>query len=95
VAEGPAGELLGCAYAARTRRDVGHVFGLFVRPEARRRGIGTLMLQAVARVAREHGARWIVVDLELGNEEALRFYERLGFEETGRRFTIAAEGLLV
>jgi ribosomal protein S18 acetylase RimI-like enzyme len=94
VAEGPDGALLGCAFAARTRKDIGHVFGLYVRPEARRRGVAKAMLKAAAAVLRENGVRWILADLELGNEEALRFYERLGFEETGRRFTIDVDGLL-
>jgi ribosomal protein S18 acetylase RimI-like enzyme len=87
------GRLLGCALAARTRSDIGHVFGLYVRPEGRRQGVGRTLLRAAATVLRERGARWILVDVDLGNDEALRFYERLGFEQTGLRLTIDAERL--
>ncbi len=51
---------------------------LYVKPDARSRGIGKLMLRAVARVARERGAgrlEWSVLDW---NEPALRFYRSLG-----------------
>ncbi len=51
---------------------------LYVKPNARSRGIGKLMLRAVARMARERGAgrlEWSVLDW---NEPALRFYRSLG-----------------
>lgn len=51
---------------------------LYVKPDARSRGIGKLMLRAVARMARERGAgrlEWSVLDW---NEPALRFYRSLG-----------------
>jgi len=87
------GHLVGCALAVRTRKDVGHVFGLYVRPEARRQSIGRDLLRAASAVLRESGALWIVVDVEHGNHGALEFYERLGFETTGLRLTIDADRL--
>ena len=51
---------------------------LYVRPNMRGKGVGTLLLQHVARLARERGCgrlEWSVLDW---NEPAIRFYETLG-----------------
>jgi GNAT superfamily N-acetyltransferase len=51
---------------------------LFVRPEFRRRGHGSALLAAVARLAVERGCarfEWAVLDW---NEPAIAFYRRLG-----------------
>ena len=51
---------------------------LFVVPEQRGKGIGQLLLATLARLAVERGCgrlEWAVLDW---NQEAIRFYERLG-----------------
>jgi GNAT superfamily N-acetyltransferase len=51
---------------------------LFVVPEYRRRGYGTALLRALARLAVDRGCgrfEWAVLDW---NEPAIRFYESLG-----------------
>jgi GNAT superfamily N-acetyltransferase len=51
---------------------------LFVRPECRRRGCGSALLAALARIALERGCgrfEWSVLDW---NVTAQRFYQRLG-----------------
>jgi GNAT superfamily N-acetyltransferase len=51
---------------------------LFVVPEHRDKGIGQLLLATLARLAVERGCgrlEWAVLDW---NQEAIRFYERLG-----------------
>jgi GNAT superfamily N-acetyltransferase len=51
---------------------------LFVLPEHRGKGIGRLLLATLARLAVERGCgrlEWAVLDW---NQEAIRFYERLG-----------------
>jgi GNAT superfamily N-acetyltransferase len=53
---------------------------LFVRPQSRGRGIGKLLLAAVARIAVGegcHGMRWEVLDW---NKDAVEFYKSLGGE---------------
>jgi ribosomal-protein-alanine N-acetyltransferase len=85
--------VIGCAFGALTRADVGHVFGVYVEPDARRQGIGSALVHTLGRLMGRRGARHVVLDLDLGNVEALAFYEELGFEETGRRLTIAVDEL--
>lgn len=51
---------------------------LFVRPEARGRGVGRALLSRLGAIARERGCgrlEWAVLDW---NETAVRFYEKLG-----------------
>ncbi|MCC5987874.1 MAG: GNAT family N-acetyltransferase [Pararhodobacter sp.] len=53
---------------------------LFVAPDQHRRGIGRML---VAAVAQTHGP--LVVEVYAENAGACRFYGALGFTETGRR----------
>jgi len=72
----------------------GYVVTLDVAEERRRRGLaGMLMREAEARVVAA-GGRWMELHVFTGNEGAIRFYERIGYERIGvkRRF-YGAEGL--
>ena len=53
--------------------------GLFVEPDAMRGGIGRVLVQDAARVARDRGATRIDV---VANPQALAFYEAVGFTMT-------------
>jgi ribosomal protein S18 acetylase RimI-like enzyme len=88
------GATCGCVLASLVRSDVGYVFGLYVRPAARRRGAGRQLLGAAAAALRERGALWLLLDVDGGNEEAAGFYHALGFQEAGRRLTVEVERLL-
>jgi ribosomal protein S18 acetylase RimI-like enzyme len=57
-----------------------HVIDLYVRPVARRGKLGERMLIEAARRGWAEGARFIRLEVEHGNAEAERFYERLGFQ---------------
>jgi ribosomal protein S18 acetylase RimI-like enzyme len=61
----------------------GHLVGMYVRPEARRGGVGRRLVEAVVDTAR---GRVEVIQLTVvaGNETARRLYAGLGFEEYGR-----------
>ncbi|MEM1206507.1 MAG: GNAT family N-acetyltransferase [Acidobacteriota bacterium] len=51
---------------------------LFVKPESRGRGVGTVLLRYLAKLAVERGCgrlEWVVLDW---NSSAIRFYEGLG-----------------
>jgi GNAT superfamily N-acetyltransferase len=52
---------------------------VFVDPVVRTRGIGRALVERVARWARDQGVRRIVIKTYTQNEEALAFWEALGF----------------
>lgn len=56
-----------------------HLIDLYVRPSARRGKIGDRMLAAAAARGWQEGARFIRLEVERGNVDAERFYDRLGF----------------
>lgn len=53
--------------------------GIFVAPEARGRGVGTELLEAVAAEARRRGYAEVRLDVVEGNDRARALYEREGF----------------
>ena len=59
---------------------------LVVREDTRGNGVGRALVSAVESWAREHGAGRVVVTTALRRAGAHAFYERLGFEFTGRRY---------
>lgn len=64
------------------QRHKGHIWGVYVRPEARGRGIATILLAAAIAAAR---GRVEVLHLGVGtyNDTARRCYRAAGFAETG------------
>jgi ribosomal protein S18 acetylase RimI-like enzyme len=62
-----------------------HVVGLWVDPDARRRGVGTALLAAVVAAARAEEARTVSLWVADDNDAASGLYGRLGFVATGER----------
>ncbi|MCC6277371.1 MAG: GNAT family N-acetyltransferase [Oligoflexia bacterium] len=65
---------------------------LFVKPEQRGQGIGLELLKHIARIALERGCprfEWAVLDW---NEDAIRFYKRLGAEPQSEWTTYRLSG---
>jgi RimJ/RimL family protein N-acetyltransferase len=60
------------------------LISMWVDPDARKRGIGTQLIEAVKVWAREDGARELQLEVTDANEVAARVYERSGFRLTGR-----------
>jgi GNAT superfamily N-acetyltransferase len=54
---------------------------LYVAPEARRRGVGRALVAHLAAAARRRGAVCLWWGVDLGDDEALLFYEAIGAEE--------------
>jgi GNAT superfamily N-acetyltransferase len=59
---------------------------LFLVPEARGRGIGTLALDRAEALAAGHGARALHIMVRHENEPARRLYERAGYVSPPRLF---------
>jgi ribosomal protein S18 acetylase RimI-like enzyme len=61
-----------------------YLFLLFVGPRWRNRSIGTQLLGAVEKAARERGLRGVILNVASRNTRARRLYERLGYVEYGK-----------
>lgn len=72
------------------RPDEAGVFAVWVAPQARGRGVGDALLRAVVSHAAAIGIRRLVLDVGDHNEPAMRLYQRLGFEPTGRHSAFPA-----
>lgn len=69
-------------------RDLGEeaeILTLGVAAEARRAGLGVLLLDAAVRAARTAGARRMFLEVDAGNEAAIRLYRNGGFVDAGLR----------
>jgi GNAT superfamily N-acetyltransferase len=90
VAEGD-GALLGVATVQIVHSLVddaprGMLTALVVHEDTRGQGVGRALVAAVEAWARERGANRVVVTTALRRAGAHAFYERIGYEFTGRRY---------
>ncbi|HEU4723260.1 MAG TPA: GNAT family N-acetyltransferase [Gemmatimonadaceae bacterium] len=65
---------------------VAQLTALVVSPQARGRGVGRALVAVAEQWSRDRGATRLVVTTALHRAEAPPFYERLGFDHTGRRY---------
>ncbi len=83
----PQGELLGFAIA-RTFLSRGkavlHIITIDVSPTARRRGVGSMLMEWMASKAHDLNLKTLRLEVSVDNAEALAFYQRLGFTQVGR-----------
>lgn len=63
---------------------VGYVEGIYIDPEHRGSGLARQLLEQAEDWCRSKGCTEIATDAELDNQDAQRFHERMGFEETYR-----------
>ncbi|WP_229518319.1 GNAT family N-acetyltransferase [Massilia sp. PAMC28688] len=61
-----------------------HLYQMWVAPEARGRGVGAALIEAVLGWARGNGARVAQLAVSEGNEAAARLYRRAGFVGSGK-----------
>lgn len=74
-------------------RREGVVDVLYVRPQARGRGVGAELVRAAAAWAHQQGTDRLEIVVPEGNAEALRLAERLGFATVERRLAAPAGAL--
>ena len=77
-------ELVGFAIASRYV-DAWHVMNIAVAPAFRRRGIAQALLERLFEVTDSDQRRGYTLEVRVSNTEAIRLYERLGFEARGIR----------
>lgn len=63
----------------------GYITNIAVREDARRRGIGRVLLSKVIDLCREKGCFFLTLEVRESNCAAKRLYESCGFETIGRR----------
>jgi GNAT superfamily N-acetyltransferase len=77
---------IGMALGSRTGEEPeAHLYGMWVDPAWRGRGIGARLVDRVLGWARSWGAGSVILAVTETNEDAAAFYERLGFADTGER----------
>ncbi|MEV0895808.1 GNAT family N-acetyltransferase [Actinoplanes sp. NPDC049802] len=81
------GRVVGAAGGGLTAPGVGELFVLYLDPDERGRGLGTLLLDRITTQLRELGATEMWVAALEGNELGIPFYEARGFHKRERRRT--------
>jgi ribosomal protein S18 acetylase RimI-like enzyme len=61
------------------------LYAVYVTPAHRGTGVVDRLVEAVAGWSREHGRPTLGLEVIVGNDRAIRAYERLGFTDTGKR----------
>ena len=66
--------------------DAAMIMALVVAEDARGSGVGRSLVARADEIARRHGAGRMLVTTHVRRADAHAFYERLGFDFTGRRY---------
>ena len=65
--------------------DAWHVMNVAVEPSQRRRGIGQNLLERLFELTANDSRRGYTLEVRVSNKNAIRLYERLGFQARGLR----------
>jgi ribosomal protein S18 acetylase RimI-like enzyme len=73
-----------CREAAVKRRHKGWIWGVFVSPSARGKGVGRTLLAGVIEAAKAlPGIRYILLTVSTTQQSAIKLYQHLGFRSYG------------
>ncbi|AGL21297.1 GNAT family N-acetyltransferase [Actinoplanes sp. N902-109] len=83
----PGGRLIGHAGGTvlPEEPDATVVFAVYLTPSVRGQGVLSALVEAVAQWSVECGRDELMLEVVVGNDRAVRAYERLGFRDTGVR----------
>lgn len=73
-------------------RDLAMIMALVVTERARGLGVGRRLVDRAAAIGKSLGASRLMVTTHVRRADAHAFYERLGFEFTGRRYVRPIDG---
>ena len=71
-----------------TRVETAWLISMWVAPQARRRGVGGVLVDAVIEWARSNGVTRLLLDVADNNAPAIELYARKGFEPNGEVGTL-------
>lgn len=74
------GEVIGAGGGGMISADASELFVLYLNPNRRNEGIGTLLLNAITNQQKEYGAIEQWVSVQKGNQKGIPFYEAKGFQ---------------
>ena len=77
------GAAAGCGALVLNDPDYAEVKRMFVRPEARRLGVGAAILRELESLARQEKRTWIRLETGVYQPEALALYRRAGYVDRG------------
>lgn len=78
------GAVLGYA-SAQVVLDEGHINNMAVRPQSRRQGIASALMEALERMAREQKLIFLTLEVRASNAAAIALYTGHGYVQAGRR----------
>jgi ribosomal protein S18 acetylase RimI-like enzyme len=84
---------VGVARIEATVRGRAHVQLVHVRERGRRQGVAKALLRACVAKAEGEGARFVTLDVLRSNEQAVKVWRRLGFDESAYLMAAPVEGL--
>lgn len=70
---------------SQTVMDESDMMNVAVHPEFRRRGIAEALVNALCAALKEQGSVSLTLEVRASNEPAKALYEKLGFEQVGKR----------
>lgn len=65
--------------------DEGAITNVAVDPEMRRQGIGAALLSALIENGKQKNLSFFTLEVRVSNTPAIRLYEKMGFENQGKR----------
>jgi ribosomal-protein-alanine N-acetyltransferase len=87
-----AGKIAGFLIAHREPRQILHIVTIDVLKAWRRRGVGSLLMEAAEQWAGDQGLRMIGLETALDNRAAQRFYAARGYRKVGEIEHYYADG---
>jgi ribosomal protein S18 acetylase RimI-like enzyme len=72
------------AFLVAQQAKLAHLVSMWTAPTHRRRGVGTLLVDAIVQWAEMRGAHTVRLMVVCANQAAISFYKRMGFVLTGR-----------
>lgn len=78
------GDIIGFVFGIMVSRAEARILMLAVEPPHRMRGLGSLLYRSFERECANKGMKTVGLEVRVSNLPAIRFYQKLGFQITGR-----------